>query len=154
MEVYFKQIIANVEKSIISDIANNDTDVINEVLAAYNWYQEDEKDGADYLFNLGNQEDLICMVKGGLTAAEIADAWKKIQKEHITPYFHFGVNYHGLSAAGDFNKLKATLISWLDEIIPCVIKYAPMCPEYAVIYQRYITYYLEEKFNKNNININ
>ena len=84
MEVYFKQIIESVKRSITRDINRNDTKVIEMVLAAYNRYQEDEHDGVDYLFDITNQNDLKCMVEGGLNVAEIAWAWKKVQDEHIS----------------------------------------------------------------------
>lgn len=72
MEVYFNQIIESVKRSITRDINRNDTKVIEMVLAAYNRYQEDERDGVDYLFDITNQNDLKCMVEGGLNVTEIA----------------------------------------------------------------------------------
>lgn len=147
MEVYFNQIIESVKRSITRDINRNDTKVIEMVLAAYNRYQEDERNGVDYLFDITNQSDLKCMVEGGLNVAEIAWAWKKVQDEHISTYFHFGCNYDGLSAAGNLNDLKRKLTSWLDEILPCVLKYVSRCEEYADIYEHYITEYLEKKWD-------
>ena len=148
MEENINQIIEIVKKSIIHDIDNNDTKAIKMVLDAYNHYQEDELDSTDYLFDITNQHDLKCMVEGGLTASQIAFVWNKMRDEHLSPYFNFGCNYDGIAAVGTFDDLSRKLISWLDVILPSVLKYAARSIEYANIYEHYITECLETKWNK------
>ena len=57
-------------------------------LNAYNRYQEDECDGADYVFSIHFQNDLLDLVKRGTTAHEIAD----MVASGFT-MFHVGCNY-------------------------------------------------------------
>ena len=140
----FTSIVEIMISRIAHDLRNDDTN-LDMVLNAYNRYQEDERDGADYIFDITNQNDLKCMVEGGLTVTEIAWAWNKIQNEGITPCFHFGGCYTGLEALGTLADLKLSLISWLDEFLPYVIMYVTRCTEYQNLYEHYITEYLESK---------
>ena len=140
----FNSIVETMKRRIAHDLRNDNTNgVLDMVLNAYNRYQEDERDGVDYIFDLNNQNDLKCMVDGGLTVTEIVSAWNKVQNEGITSYFHFGCNYDGLEALGTTTDVKHDLISWLPIFIPYVLMYVTRCTEYQAIYEHYITEYLE-----------
>ena len=142
----FNSIVEIMKRRITHDLRNDNTNgVLDMVLNAYNRFQEDERDGVDYIFDITIQNDLKCMVEGGLTVTEIAWAWNKIQNEGITPCFHFGCNYNGLEALGTLADLKRNLISWLDEFLPYVIMYVTRCTEYQNLYEHYVTEYLERK---------
>lgn len=140
----FNSIVETMKRRIAHDLRNGNG-VLYIVLNAYNRFQKDERDGVDYIFDIKNQNDLKCMIEGGLTVTDIAWAWNKVQDEDITPCFHFGCNYHGLDALGTLADLKLNLISWLDEFLPYVIMYVTRCTEYQALYEQYITEYLEKK---------
>lgn len=142
----FNSIVEIMKRRIAHDLRYDNTNgVLDIVLNAYNRFQKDEIDGVDYIFDITIQNDLKCMVEGGLTVPEIAGAWSKIKNEGITPCFHFGPKYNGLEALGTLAELKRNLIAWLDEFIPYVIMYVTRCIEYQNLYEHYITEYLERK---------
>lgn len=104
------------------------------LLKAYNRYQEDERDGVDYIFNINNQDDLIACVKGGLTAYEITDFNSKFN----TPiHFLFDCNHKEMIPMYTDNIINA-ILSVLDEIIDNVLAY-PWVDEYRAVYTHYIT---------------
>ena len=135
--------VETMKRRIAHDLRNNTNGVLNMVLNAYNRFQEDERGGVDYIFDLNNQNDLKCMVDGGLTASEIAWALDKVQHSGFTSYFQLGCNHDGLRALGTLKDLKRYLISWLPIFIPYVLMYVTRCTEYQAIYEHYITEYLE-----------
>ena len=47
------------------------------LLNAYNRWQEDEKDGVDYIFHIDKQDDLISCVNGGMTSEDIVKLRKR-----------------------------------------------------------------------------
>ena len=140
----FNSIVEIMKRRIAHDLRNDNAN-LDMLLNAYNRFQKDERDGVDYIFDITIQNDLKCMVEGGLTVTEIAWAWNKIKNEGITSCFHFGCNYDGLDALGILADLKLNLISWLDEFLPYVIMYVTRCTEYQALYEHYITEYLESK---------
>ena len=142
----FNSIVEILKRRIAHDLRNDNTNgVLDMVLNAYNRFQEDERDGVDYIFDITKQNDLKCMVDRGSNVTEIAWAWNKAQKSGITPYFHFGCKYKGLESLGTLKDLKRYLISWLPIFIPYVIMYVTRCTEYQAIYEHYITEYLENE---------
>ena len=66
-----------------------DTDIFNLVLDVYNKYQENERDGVDYIFDINKKEDLIACIKGGLTARMIQELVNNLDNG-FTQYFYFG----------------------------------------------------------------
>lgn len=145
MVEHFNAITEILKTRIKNDLNTNQPDVLGKVLDAYNRYQEDERDGVDYIFDLTNQADLKCLVDGGLCATEIMWAMNKTNKENITTLFHYGCNYPTLHAIGTIQDLKRNLIAWLDEFLPYVIMYVTRCTEYQNLYEHYVTEYLERK---------
>ena len=141
----FNSIVEIMKRRIAHDLRNNTDGALDMVIDAYNRFQEDERDGVDYIFDINNHNDLKCMVDRGVTASEIAEAWDKVQYSGITSYFHFGCNYEGLETLGTLADLKRNLISWLDVFLPFVIMYVTRCTEYQALYEHYITEYLERK---------
>lgn len=114
-------------------VIHND-EIFYEVFSAYNRYQEDERDGVDYIFDLNNKEDLICAINGGLTTAEIVCLWRNNAEP---TYFLFGCN-HPKPNPMSVNDVKNTLVGHLDELIDYIIAY-PWVEEYRVLYTRFIT---------------
>lgn len=97
------------------------TDVFNLVLDVYNKYQENERDGVDYIFDINKKEDLIVCIKGGLTARMIQELVDNLDKDY-TQYFYFGCNYP-TPIPIEFKDLKTNLYNYLDEIVDYIIAY-------------------------------
>ena len=98
-----------------------DTDIFNLVLDVYNEYQESERDGADYIFDLNKKEDLIVCIKGGLTARMVQELVNKLD-DGFTQYFYFGYN-HPTPIPIKFKNLKLNLYKYLDELVDYIIAY-------------------------------
>lgn len=108
------------------------------LLKAYNRYQEDERDGVDYIFNINNQDDLITCIQGGLTAEEIAIFYNRVKSwEKPTPFFLFGCN-HKVMKPMDGDNIIDAIVAVLDELIDNIIAY-PWVEEYRAVYTHYIT---------------
>lgn len=106
------------------------------LLAAYNRYQEDERDGVDYIFDINRKEDLNCCIEGGMTAREIADI---IQSKH--EYFFFGQNHPNavcLGFEGIFSQVKSIASDFANKIV----RY-PYVEEYKELYFDYIVQWLD-----------
>ena len=74
----------------------NDIHTITKLIDVYNTYQEEERDGVDYIFDFQNKEDLCTCIKGGLTAEELAELVAKSldnDGENYTTKFLFGCNH-------------------------------------------------------------
>ena len=145
MEQNFNNIIEIIKPRIARDI-KTDNKVLEMVLAAYNRFQDDERNGVDHIFDIANQEDLQYLVTNcGLCVNEIAWLWNRVQTEkELLPYFLYGENYTGPHMIGTLKDLQRNMISWLDELLPFVFKYVTRCEEYQAIYECYITEYLEK----------
>ena len=112
------------KKEVVNLIAMKmatDTDVFNLVLDVYNKYQESERDGIDYIFDLNKKEDLIDCIKGGLTARMIQELVDNLD-DGFTQYFYFGCNYP-TPISIKFKDLKTNLYNYLDEIVDYIIAY-------------------------------
>ena len=108
------------------------------LLKAYNRYQEDERDGVDYIFNINNQDDLITCIQGGLTAEEIANFYNSVKGwVNSTPFFLFGCNHKEMKPM-DRNNIIDAIVAVLDELIDNIIAY-PWVEEYRAVYTHYIT---------------
>ncbi|MBP5458492.1 MAG: hypothetical protein J6Y37_18525 [Paludibacteraceae bacterium] len=131
----------NMKNAIVRDIQGvhslEGSDSLPVVLNAYNAYQEEERDGVDYIFDIRNIEDLTCCVNGGMTAKEIHDIYEG-SKNH-TPYFYFGVNHKSPEPIKSIEVLRDNLANWLDEVLPPVIAFPFARDAYKELYVRYVT---------------
>lgn len=108
------------------------------LLKAYNRYQEDERDGVDYIFNINNQNDLITCVQGGLTAEDIANFHNSVKGwANSTLHFLFGYNHKAMVPMDSLNIINA-IVAVLDELLDNIIAY-PWVEEYRAVYTHYIT---------------
>lgn len=106
------------------------------LLNAYNRYQSDERDGADYIFDINNQDDLITCVKGGLTARDIFNFYNQ-RLTNTTTHFLFGYNHIQITPINK-NDIIDAIMAIIDDLLNCIIAY-PWVEEYRVIYTHYIT---------------
>ena len=102
---------------------NNDYNIFNLVLKAYNEFQESEHDGLDYIHCLDSKDDLIACIKGGLTAEHIHEmVANNTMGLNYSRFFFYGTN-HPIPEQITFNQLKTNLIVYLDEIVDYIIAY-------------------------------
>lgn len=106
------------------------------LLAAYNRWQEDERGGADYLFNIEKPEDVICCLQGGLTIKQLHSLLDVNENDGLS-HFYFGVN-HSTPTMVTTKQLVSILTTNADEIIKYAIAY-PSVDEYKAIYELFIT---------------
>ena len=131
----------------ISDAIINDTRnvysaegdmVLKMVLAAYNDYQESERDSVDYIFDIENVNDLKCCIDGGMTAKVICGLYLGSQSQHLR-YFYFGCNHPTPKPIANWETLRQQLVSWLPDLIPNVLAYPFAYESYKQLYVRYVT---------------
>ena len=145
----FKNIIDVISKAIARDVKQGKN--LNMLLGAFNQWQEDERSGVDYIFDINNKEDLKYLVDNGMITAT-GIAW--VVQNCYTGLFQF----NGEPDAGiqpiSVETLNRYLIINADDYLPYVIMYAARCGSdsaYAKVYEEYITEVLEKsKFNPSN----
>jgi len=142
-----QKVIESMPKRIAKDLRNNhlwNTDVFDMVLAAYNRYCEDEKDGIDYIYDIYNQEDLNTLVNNGMTANDITKLFESAQ-DTKSNYLFCDCN-HDIEQIASFENVLDLLIGMIDEVCECALLYVTRCEEYQALYERYVTdTYLEYK---------
>lgn len=131
-------------RSVVA-IAFNEQDatMIQRLIDVYNTYQEEERDGVDYIFDFQNKEDLTTCIQGGLTAEELAELVIKFHNddsENYTPNFLFGCN-HVSPYLLTYSVLKSSLSLLANEIVDCMLK-DPFCYD-KDIYYKILTYHVE-----------
>lgn len=107
------------------------------LLNAYNRYQEDERDGVDYIFNINKREDSACVINGGMSIEELYNLQRECKGEG-TNYYMFGHSHETaelISIIGIGNAIKAVS----DEMAKCIIKYRG-----TEEYDRLYTFFEEE----------
>lgn len=123
LEKMAKHISENVFTKIVENaIANDDGISIQMAIDAYNSYQENERDGVDYIFDLDDTQDLRNCICGGLTAKEISELYDESLCEGRTKFFMFGVN-HSKPFMLSKHELKTALLGMAEEIIANMILY-------------------------------
>ena len=115
--------------------------IFGDALKAFNTYQEQECDGANYIFDLRDKEDLICCIKGGMTAKEIAKLWQNSFETH-TPYFKFDESVpEGIYQFETNEEIKSYIMGWVDEFVPFMIAYPKT---YDDLYYKIISDYMAD----------
>jgi hypothetical protein len=142
MEKAIKTMVQKISGAIINDTRNvfsvEGDMVLKMVLAAYNDYQESERDGVDYIFDIENTNDLKCCINGGMTAREIGGLYLGSQSQHLR-YFYFGCNYPTPKPIANWETLRQQLISWLPDLILNVLAYPYAYDSYKDLYRLYVT---------------
>lgn len=132
MKKIVKSLIKALESKIIYYAENGN---LNVCLAAYNTHCNEELGGANYIFDLNNQKDLLGIVGKGMTAEMIA----KVMQNN----YHFVIFYNnGFLPLGD-NDVIGNIKANAYEIAESVILY-PYVDEYKEIYNRLIVKQCEE----------
>lgn len=128
--------IEDVKKEIIRDIEYDGDETIDFILPAYNRYQEDERDGVDYIFDITKEEDVATMLKGGLSVTQLYNYLDKYHKGEVKNYCCFGANYTEITPV---ESISVTLVNALDEMLPVALLYAHKVAEYGMLYDEFVT---------------
>jgi hypothetical protein len=136
----FEIMVAEIKNAVANDLMSMKEEgaLLKLMLNAYNTYQEDERDGVDYVFDLTNQDDLKCVVDGGMTAKEIGELYMGSQVNH-SQYFLCGCNYSKVVPIANWEMLRGIVMGFLDEVIEKVVTF-PYVKGYREVYERYVTY--------------
>ena len=116
-------------------------DIFNKALIAYNQYQEDERFGVDYIFDLDDQEDLKTLVNCGVTASEISRLYNDVESADSN-YLYCGENHTNLHCL-NMSEIDKQLIANMEEIVLCMLAY-PYVDGYTSLYQEFVTNYIVE----------
>ena len=142
MKKAINTMVESIKKSIIRDLNDVYSDkgykVLKMVLAAYNDFQESERVGVDYIFDINNTDDLKCCIDGGMTAKEIGKLYLGSHNDHL-PYYYFGCNYPQPQPINTLKELRMNLVAWLDELLPNVVAYPYDYQSYRDVYTAYVT---------------
>lgn len=134
--------VENIKKTIIRDLNDvysvKGNRVLNMVLKAYNNFQESERSGVDYIFDINNTDDLKCCIDGGMTAKEIGRLYLGSHNDHLQ-YFYFGCNYPKPQPINTWEELRMNMIAWLDDLLVDVLAYPYAYESYKNIYIAYVT---------------
>lgn len=144
METIIKKLAESIESNLIHDMnceqIGDDTAIL--VLNAYNRYQEYERDGVDYIFDIRKGEDLKCCIDGGMTAQEIASLNEECTRtEKRTPYFMFGQNHETAEVIPTWEQLKRILGVSLHKVVMHMIS-NPYVDGYKELYLYCVSDYM------------
>lgn len=133
-----------IEKDILRYPYEN-AETFEMILAAYNRFCEDERDGHGYLFCIYNQNDLLFLVKNGMNAETISEIFDNANSR-TSSYFFYDENHTPYKAIPSTDEVIEVLVDALDEICECVLTYVTRCAEYQSVYEKYVTdTYIEYK---------
>lgn len=117
-------------------------DLITLMLNAYNYYEESERDGVDYLFYINNADDVKCCIEGGMTTKEIAEVYNEHKDRRNTGYFFFGQNYDRAKPIKTRDELIDLLIGTLHDVLLRVFCYPYIGEAYKALYGYCVTDYM------------
>jgi len=117
-------------------------DLMTLVLNAYNYYEENERDGVDYLFYINNTDDVKCCIEGGMTTKEIAEVYNEYKDGRNTGYFFFGQNYDRAKPIKTRDELIDLLIGTLHDVLLRVVCYPYSSEAHKALYRYCVTDYM------------
>lgn len=143
--ITLKEIIVNILTPFIADLTGDNEEkkekAFNIGLKAYNAYQENERNGVDYIFNANNVEDCKTLAKCGATLKEYHDA--VMASEIESDYFFYGENHSQITFCSK-KQVVEQILSYIED----VVKHAmiqPYLDGYNQLFHNYISYVLYEK---------
>lgn len=146
MEEIINKMVEEITIKIKHDLDNypyQGHDYLLVLLNAYNAWQEDERDGVDYIFNITNKDDVKCCLDGGMEMSEVVSIYNK-WKNGTTPYFMFGRNHKDAEIFYNPSNFVHQLISSVEDFLPYVITYPYANEAYQKMYSLYITNWIED----------
>ena len=139
-----------VSNAIADDLINSNAEKRNELLTkllnAKNLYENDERDGIDYIYDINNSEDLRLLLKNDfLTAKEISAIWVGYSNGTYTPYFYFDYDYSNITTKANIMQIQTLddvcniLLGNIKDVVKCIIAYPYACKSYEDLYIEYVT---------------
>jgi hypothetical protein len=116
------EVITNLN-NILSNADAEQTDKVRSIiLEAYNAFQEDERDGVDYIFDINNASDVACCMRGGLTSMELTFILIGMTINNNSGYFFFGQNYDTpyILTLDNVNEI---IVNQMESYLPYVMRY-------------------------------
>lgn len=104
------------------------------LLKIYNAYQDNERDGVDYIFNLYDKEDVKCLIDCDVSVAQLAELHQSVVDGKKTQYFFFGQNYDGFVAFKTEKELYAFFKNTTDIIIAYTLAHPNMGDAFEWLY--------------------
>ena len=135
------QLCTEIRMAILRDY-NNDCELQTCLLGSYNYYQESERDGVDYIFDITDKEDLNPIDLG---VGDIVYLYNNYKAGKTTQYFLYGVNYEEPKQFENEKDVDTQILSYLDEIIEHVLMYPEDCASHTKIYAKYFARFIREK---------
>lgn len=139
-----------VSNAIADDLMNSNAEKRNELLTkllkANNDYENDERDGIDYIYDINNSEDLRLLLKNEfLDAKEISVIWTAYSNGLSTQYFYFGYDYSNITTKASIVKIKSLddlcniILGNIEGVVRCIIAYPYAYKSYEDLYVEYVT---------------
>ena len=139
------KLIKLVSNAIIEDLKDNSgnvqnqDDILNTMLEAYNMWQEDTHDGVDYIFNINNKKDVICILQDdNMQVRDISSLYINQFNSNGTPYFRYGQNYEKPKVFTSMESLKEQLIDNTEWVITHLFLFANNTDIYHKLFNMYI----------------
>lgn len=123
MKKIVKDFLKELKNLIAGWLIMNDNKTFKLVLNAYNKYEEEEKYGVDYVFDITNTQDVKCCLDGGMSLEEVVEYYNAYNMGERYRYFRFGVNYPTATPIANRDKLARQMIDELDNILSCMFVY-------------------------------
>lgn len=114
------------------------SDKIGLLLDLYNTYQEDERNGVDYLFCLSKTDDIICCLKGGLAITQLSDLVIENEDPQKTTLFYFGENHTQNIHLLTIKEFEAQLYNHVDEMAEAIVT-CPWVESYKYFYTKFVS---------------
>ena len=115
---------------LLADALTRDYDKIaDELLKSYNFYQEEERDGANYIFDITNKKEVM---ETDLSMPEIV----KLYCEEGLPFFLCNAN--GVKKFHEVQEVKSQILGYIVDIAEHIICYHEHCESHKYLYDRYI----------------
>lgn len=124
----------NFKEGLSQDILN-DVTTRNHFLKSCNFYQDEERDGVDYIFDITDREDVM---NTDLEVGEVYDLYNNFIHGKATKYFLCGCNYPTPVQFPNEKEFVSTLIGWVDEVARHILAHPSVCESHYYIYQKYI----------------
>jgi hypothetical protein len=106
----------------------------NVALQAYNRFQEDERFGVDYIFNLSDIVDNKTLVNNCLSFYDVIVAYNNSCVK--SNYFYYGENHPTISFV-DNDCVKKQILAYIDDIIDCAMAHSDV-DGYNAFYNKYL----------------
>lgn len=121
------------------------TEVVQLVLNAYNRWQADERNYADYIYSFAKINDIVEIAKSYSQGADFIGLMGDVICNHDreNTYMLMRNECREEDVLFEIDKVIDYLYNMADEIAPFIVKYVGRCEEYAEIWEKYITLPLE-----------